>query len=59
MNTLNNSVRRTRAVLDRSTIDGATLVEAVWKRLAPSITRGKLELVKLVQTRDLEFEYAG
>ncbi len=48
-----------RAVLDRSTIDGAALVEAVWKRLAPSITRGKLELVKLVQTRDLEFEYAG
>jgi hypothetical protein len=35
------------------------LAEAVWKRLAPSITRGKLNRVKLVQTRDLEFEYAG
>jgi 6-pyruvoyltetrahydropterin/6-carboxytetrahydropterin synthase len=48
-----------RAVLGRPTNDGGVLVESIWKRLAPAITRGKLERVKLVQTRDLQFEYSG
>jgi 6-pyruvoyltetrahydropterin/6-carboxytetrahydropterin synthase len=48
-----------RTVLGRAAIDGATLAESVWNRLASGISRGKLERVKLVQTRDLEFEYAG
>ncbi len=46
-----------RTVLGRPAIDGAALAEAVWKRLVGGIGRGKLERVKLVQTRDLEFEY--
>jgi 6-pyruvoyltetrahydropterin/6-carboxytetrahydropterin synthase len=48
-----------RTVLGRAAIDGAALAEAIWNRLVGGITRGKLERVKLVQTRDLEFEYAG
>ncbi|HET6673929.1 MAG TPA: 6-carboxytetrahydropterin synthase [Nitrospiraceae bacterium] len=48
-----------RTVLNRPTVDGALLAESIWKCLAPSISRGNLERVKLVQTRDLEFEYAG
>lgn len=47
-----------RAVLGRPAIDGVALAEAVWKRLDGGIIRGKLDLIKLVQTRDLEFEYA-
>ena len=47
-----------RAVLGKSTIDGAALAEIVWHRLDPSIIRGRLERVKLVQTRDLAFEYS-
>jgi 6-pyruvoyltetrahydropterin/6-carboxytetrahydropterin synthase len=48
-----------RAVLGRPAIDGAALAEAVWMRLVGGISRGKLARVKLVQTRDLEFEYTG
>jgi 6-pyruvoyltetrahydropterin/6-carboxytetrahydropterin synthase len=51
--------RDLRVVLNRSTIDGGALAEDIWKRLARSITRGKLNRVKLVQTRDLEFEYVA
>ncbi len=47
-----------RAVLGRPAIDGVALAEAVWKRLDGGIIRGKLDRIKLVQTRDLEFEYA-
>ena len=47
-----------RAVLGGPAIDGAALAEAVWKRLDGGIIRGKLDRIKLVQTRDLEFEYA-
>jgi 6-pyruvoyltetrahydropterin/6-carboxytetrahydropterin synthase len=47
-----------RAVLGKSTIGGAALAEIVWHRLDPSITRGRLERVRLVQTRDLAFEYS-
>jgi 6-pyruvoyltetrahydropterin/6-carboxytetrahydropterin synthase len=46
-----------RTVLNRPVVDGGMLAEAVWNRLAGGITRGKLERVRLVQTRDLEFEY--
>lgn len=48
-----------RAVLKRPTSDGGAFAEAIWTRLKPAVTRGKLERIKLVQTRDLEFEYAG
>jgi 6-pyruvoyltetrahydropterin/6-carboxytetrahydropterin synthase len=46
-----------RTALGQSTIDGAALAEAVWHRLAGRISRGRLERIKLVQTRDLQFEY--
>jgi 6-pyruvoyltetrahydropterin/6-carboxytetrahydropterin synthase len=46
-----------RTVLDRTAISGAALAESIWHRLAGGISRGKLERVKLIQTRDLEFEY--
>jgi 6-pyruvoyltetrahydropterin/6-carboxytetrahydropterin synthase len=47
-----------RSALGKSTIDGAALAEIIWHRLNSSITRGRLEHVKLVQTRDLAFEHS-
>lgn len=38
---------------------GEALVQRMWGCLASSITGGKLERIRLVQDRDLSFEYAG
>jgi 6-pyruvoyltetrahydropterin/6-carboxytetrahydropterin synthase len=38
---------------------GEQLVEYIWKQLAPSLTSGRLSNVRLVQSRDLSFEYTG
>lgn len=48
-----------RQVLDTKSVTGEQLVEHIWKRLAPSISPGKLENIQLVQSRDLAFEYSG
>lgn len=46
-------------VLGVPSVNGEGLAKAVWDRLISSIKGGKLERVRLVQTRDLLFEYAG
>lgn len=47
-----------RLLFNRPAIDGVTLAEIIWKRLTGGISRGKLDRIKLLQTRDLQFEYA-
>ena len=46
-------------VLGLQKVTGEQLVRAIWDRLVKSVRAGKLERVRLVQTRDLAFEYAG
>jgi 6-pyruvoyltetrahydropterin/6-carboxytetrahydropterin synthase len=46
-------------VLGAPQVTGEALARSVWDRLALSIKDGKLELVRLVQNRDLSFEYTG
>jgi 6-pyruvoyltetrahydropterin/6-carboxytetrahydropterin synthase len=46
-------------VLGTQTVTGERLVEHIWKQLASSLTSGTLSNVRLVQSRDLSFEYAG
>jgi 6-pyruvoyltetrahydropterin/6-carboxytetrahydropterin synthase len=40
-------------------VTGEQLVEHIWKQLASSLSAGRLSSVRLVQSRDLSFEYAG
>lgn len=40
-------------------VTGEQLVEHIWNQLVPSLLSGKLSKVRLVQSRDLSFEYAG
>ncbi|HXX75879.1 MAG TPA: 6-carboxytetrahydropterin synthase [Nitrospiraceae bacterium] len=47
-----------RRVLGAQEITGESLAKAVWDRLTNSIPGGQLEKVRLVQTRDLTFEYS-
>lgn len=46
-------------VLGTQTVTGEQLVEHIWKELVSSLSSGKLSSVRLVQSRDLSFEYAG
>lgn len=46
-------------VLATPSVTGEYLAKAVWDRIASAIPAGTLQLVKLVQTRDLFYEYAG
>jgi 6-pyruvoyltetrahydropterin/6-carboxytetrahydropterin synthase len=48
-----------REVLGSDTVNGAFLAQTVWDRLVTYIAGGKLHNVRLVQTRDLSFDYAG
>jgi 6-pyruvoyltetrahydropterin/6-carboxytetrahydropterin synthase len=48
-----------RIVLGTHQVTGEYLAEALWNRLKSAIPTGTLQLIKLVQTRDLSFEYAG
>lgn len=48
-----------RIALATQSVTGEYLAKAVWDRIASAIPAGTLQLVKLVQTRDLSFEYAG
>jgi 6-pyruvoyltetrahydropterin/6-carboxytetrahydropterin synthase len=40
-------------------VTGEYLAKDIWDRTASAIPSGTLQLIKLVQTRDLSFEYAG
>ncbi len=51
--------RDLRHVFGTQTVTGEQLVEYIWKQLASSLSSGRLSKVRLVQSRDLSFEYAG
>ncbi|MGH7228426.1 MAG: 6-pyruvoyl trahydropterin synthase family protein, partial [Nitrospiraceae bacterium] len=48
-----------RTILRVPNVTGEQLVRAIWDRLVKSVPSGKLDHVRLVQTRDLAFEYTG
>jgi 6-pyruvoyltetrahydropterin/6-carboxytetrahydropterin synthase len=48
-----------RIVLATPAVTGEYIAQAVWDRIASAIPTGSLRLIKLQQTRDLSFEYAG
>lgn len=48
-----------RQVLGTKTVSGSALAKAIWDRLAGRLSGGQLQNVRLVQTRDLSFDYAG
>ena len=48
-----------RKVLDSQTVSGEQLARTIWDRLAGHLSGGTLRNVRLVQTRDLSFDYAG
>jgi 6-pyruvoyltetrahydropterin/6-carboxytetrahydropterin synthase len=48
-----------RQTLRTKTVTGEQLVEFIWKQLVSSLSSGRLSNVRLVQSRDLSFEYAG
>jgi 6-pyruvoyltetrahydropterin/6-carboxytetrahydropterin synthase len=48
-----------RQVLGSKTVSGSALARTVWDRLAGRLSGGQLRHVRLVQTRDLSFDYAG
>lgn len=48
-----------RIALATPSVTGAYLAKAVWDRMVPALPAGRLQLVKLVQTRDLSYEYSG
>lgn len=48
-----------RQVLGTETVTGERLAEHIWKQLVSSVSSGRLSNVRLVQSRDLSFEYAG
>ncbi|MEQ1791566.1 MAG: 6-carboxytetrahydropterin synthase, partial [Nitrospiraceae bacterium] len=48
-----------RQALGTQVVTGEQLVEHIWKQLAFSFSAGRLSNVRLVQSRDLFFEFAG
>lgn len=48
-----------RTVLGIQKITGELLVRAIWDRLVKSVSSGRLDRVRLVESRDLAFEYSG
>ena len=48
-----------RHVLSVPTISGELLTKAIWARLANRVLGGTLRHIRLEQTRDLSFDYAG
>lgn len=51
--------RDLRIALATPSVTGEYLAKAVWDRVVSVIPAGRLQLVKLVQTRDLSYEYCG
>lgn len=48
-----------RQILVAQAVAGEQLVEHIWKQLVSSLPFGRLSNVRLVQSRDLSFEFAG
>jgi 6-pyruvoyltetrahydropterin/6-carboxytetrahydropterin synthase len=48
-----------RQILGTQAVVGEQLVEHIWKQLVSSLPSGRLSNVRLVQSRDLSFEFAG
>lgn len=48
-----------RQVLGLETVRGEALAKTIWDRLAGRLSGGTLHNIRLVQTRDLSFDYAG
>jgi hypothetical protein len=48
-----------RHVLNVPAISGELLTKAIWTRLINCVSGGKLRHIRLAQTRDLSFDYAG
>lgn len=48
-----------RRVLGSETVRGEALAKAIWDRLAGHLSGGTLHNIRLVQTRDLSFDYVG
>ncbi|MDP1949269.1 MAG: 6-carboxytetrahydropterin synthase [Nitrospirota bacterium] len=48
-----------RQILGTQVVTGEQLIEYIWKQLASSLSAGRLSNVRLVQSRDLFFEFAG
>ena len=51
--------RDLREALGTQAATGEQLAEYIWKQLVTSLPAGKLSNVRLVQSRDLSFDYAG
>lgn len=51
--------RDLRQVLGTAAVTGDQLVQRIWQALVPGISSGTLANVRLVQSRDLWFDYAG
>lgn len=51
--------RDLRIALSTPSVTGEYLAKAVWDRIVSAVPAGRLQLVKLVQTRDLSYEYSG
>jgi len=50
--------RDLRDVLGTATVTGEQLVERIWHSVQPGIAQGRLTHVRLIQSRDLSFDYA-
>ena len=48
-----------RHALGTQTVTGEQMVAHIWNQLVSSLSSGRLSNVRLVQSRDLSFEYAG
>ncbi len=48
-----------REVFNAESVTGVQLAERIWTSLAPDISAGQLANVRVVQSRDLSFDYAG
>lgn len=51
--------RDLRIALATPSVTGEYLAKAVWDRLVSVVPAGRLQLVKVVQSRDLSYEYCG
>lgn len=51
--------RDLRQVLGRNAVTGEQLAEHIWKSLVSGLSSGRLANVRLAQSRDLSFDYAG
>lgn len=51
--------RDLRRVLGKGSVTGAHLAEFIWQSISPGLLSGSLKNVRVVQSRDLAFDYAG